>query len=173
MHLGEVAAIARRVQGRRRLRDVLADDDGVADVPVAEAELVMSQADGARVVRALRLLEGAAEERDAAGRLPARDGQLAVQAPELRQAGRMQALPLFRGIAERLSGLADVVLLEPCLRQRGADLEGLVAGQLRLLLGAHQQRRGVGAVSLLEGLRCLGEDRWQRHARQYTRYTAA
>src|SRR5258708_37859818 len=91
--------MAGRVQGRGRLRDVLADDDGVADVPVAEAELVMSQADGARVVRALRLLEGAAEERDAAGSLPARDGQLAGQAPALRQAGRSPAPPPSRGAA--------------------------------------------------------------------------
>ena len=56
----EVAAVAGRVQRRRRLRDVLADDRRVADVAVAEAELVVGEADRARVVRALRLLQRAA-----------------------------------------------------------------------------------------------------------------
>ena len=46
----QVAAVAGGVQRRGRLRDVLADDRGVADVAVAQPELVVGEADGARVV---------------------------------------------------------------------------------------------------------------------------
>ena len=119
----EVPAVARRVQRRRRLRDVLADDRRVADLPVAEAELVVGEADRARVVRALRLLQRAGQERDAARRLAARDRQLAVQPPELRQPGRVEPLALFGRIAQRFGRLTDVVLQEPGLGQRAANLQ--------------------------------------------------
>ena len=119
----EVAPIAGGVQRRGRLRDVLADDGGVADVAVAETELVVGEADGARVVGALGLLERAAEERDAARRLAARDRQPAVQPPELGQPRRIEPLALFGRIAERLGRLADVVLLKPGLGQGASDLE--------------------------------------------------
>jgi hypothetical protein len=43
----EVPAIARRLQRRRGLGDVLADDRDVADLAIALAELVMREADAA------------------------------------------------------------------------------------------------------------------------------
>ena len=95
MDQGQVALIAGGVQRRRRLRDVLADDGGVADVAVAEAELVVGEADGAGVVGALGLLQRAAEKGDAARGFPLGDRQLAVKAPQLGQASRVQALTLF------------------------------------------------------------------------------
>ena len=69
-----------------------------------------------------------ARKRDAARRLAPGDGQLAVQAPELRETGRVQPLALLGGSAQRLGRLPDIVLLEPGLSERGPDLERLVAG---------------------------------------------
>ena len=115
----EVAAIAGGVQRGRRLRDVLADDGRVADVAVAEPELVVGEPDRARIVRALRLLQGA-RPRSAMPRegSPLRNRQLAVQPPQLRQPGRVQPLALVGRIAQRFGRLADVVLLEPGLGER-------------------------------------------------------
>ena len=53
----EVAAIARRVQRRRGLRDVLADDGDVRHLAIAQAELVVGEADAARVVGGFRVLQ--------------------------------------------------------------------------------------------------------------------
>ena len=55
----------------------------------------------------------------------------------------MQPVALFRGIAEHVGGLADVVLLKPCLGESAADLEGLVTREARLFQGANEHRRGV------------------------------
>ena len=95
MHHREVPPIAGGVERRRGLRDVLADDGRVADLPVAEAELVVGEADGARIVRALGRLQGFGEERDAARRFAAGGGQAAVHAPEVGQPGGIQPLPRF------------------------------------------------------------------------------
>ena len=48
VHEREVATIAGRVQRGRGLCQVLADDAGIADLLVAECQLVMREADGAR-----------------------------------------------------------------------------------------------------------------------------
>ena len=45
---------------------MLPDDGGVADLPVAEPELVVGKADRPRVVGALGQFQGFGEERDAA-----------------------------------------------------------------------------------------------------------
>ena len=82
----QMAAIARRVKGRRRLGDVLADDGDVADLPIAVAELVMGEADGARIVRQFGLLQRAAVERDRARLIAARRREAAMQPPQCRQA---------------------------------------------------------------------------------------
>ena len=126
----EVAPVAGGVQRRGRLRDVLADDGAVADLPVAEAELVVGEADGARVVRALRLLQRAREKRNAARRLPLGDRQLAVQPPELGQPGGMQPLALFGRMAQRVGRLTDVVLQEPRFGQRRSAAAGSRRGSV-------------------------------------------
>ena len=124
----------------------------------------MGQADRPRIVCALGLLQRPGEERNAARRLAARDRQLAVQTPQLRKTGRMQPLALLGRIPEGLCRLADVILLEPGLGQGGADLEGLVAGQPRLLERAKQERGRIGALSLLKGVYRLGVTLGERHA---------
>ena len=43
-----------------------------------ESEVIRREADGAGIVRAFGLLQGAAEQRDAARRFPLGDGELAV-----------------------------------------------------------------------------------------------
>ncbi len=111
---------------------MLAHDRHLADLPVAQPELVVGEADGARVVRALRLFQGLGKEGDAAGRLAPRHRQPAVHAPEVREPGRIQPLaPLRRG-AQRVGRLPDVVLEQPRLGQGTSDLDLLVAGQPRL-----------------------------------------
>ena len=57
---------------------MLAHDGDVADLAVAEAELVVGEADGPRVVRALGLLQRLGEEGNAARGLAAGNGQPAV-----------------------------------------------------------------------------------------------
>ena len=85
MHEREMTTIAGGVERRRGLRDVLADDGGVADLAVALAELVVREADGARIVRGFGVLQRAAVVRDRARLVAARGGQASVQPPERRQ----------------------------------------------------------------------------------------
>ena len=95
MHHRQVPPVAGGVQRRSRLRQVLADDGGVADLAVAEGQLVVGEADGAGIVRALRQPQRLGEERDAAGGLAAGGGHAAVHAPEVGQPGRIGPLPRF------------------------------------------------------------------------------
>ena len=81
-----MAAVAGRVQRRGGLGDVLAHDGDVADLAVALAELVVGQADAARIVGDLGLLQRAAVQRDRARLIAARRRQPAVQPPQRRQA---------------------------------------------------------------------------------------
>ena len=62
----EVAAIAGGVQRRCGFGQVLADDARVADLLVAERQLVVREADRARVVRELGVLQRAGVQRDGA-----------------------------------------------------------------------------------------------------------
>ncbi len=59
VHEREVTAIACGVQRRRGLGEMLADDARIADLLVAERELVVRQADRSRVVRELGMLQRA------------------------------------------------------------------------------------------------------------------
>ena len=51
----EVAPVAGRVEGRDGLAHLLPDDGGIADLPVADAQLVVGEADGSGVERLLGL----------------------------------------------------------------------------------------------------------------------
>ena len=62
----EVTQIAGGMEGGRGLRDVLANDGAVANLPVAEAEFVMGETDGTGIVRPLGLFQRACKEGDAA-----------------------------------------------------------------------------------------------------------
>ena len=92
VHQREMAAVARRMQRGGRFGDVLADDRHVADLRVAERQLVVGAADGARVVGDLRLLERAAMQRDRARLLAAAVRDAAVQAPQGGQQDRRDRL---------------------------------------------------------------------------------
>ena len=105
MHHREVASIAGGVQGRGGLGDVLAHDGHVADLAITEAQLVVGESDGPRVVRTLGLLQGLGEERDAAGRFAAGNGQAAVYPPHVRKPRRIQPLPPCGRRAQRLRRL--------------------------------------------------------------------
>src|SRR6185369_15049434 len=86
VHEREVAAIAGGVERGGGLGDVLAHDRDVADLAVAAAQLVMREADGARLVGAFGLLQRAALEGDGPRLVAARPGEAAVQPPERREA---------------------------------------------------------------------------------------
>ncbi len=163
VHHREVTPVARGVQRGGGAGDVLADDGHLADLPVAQPQLVVGEPDGARIVRALGLLQRLGQERDAAGRLAARHGQPAVHAPEVRQPGRVEALPPFRRIAQRFGRLPDVVLEQPGLGQRAADLGLLVAIAAGLLQRANEEGGRLRAVPVLERLHGLAVEIWVRH----------
>ena len=66
MHQRQVALVAGGVQRRGRLGQVFPEDAGVADLLVAQRQLVMGQADGARVAGQFRELQRARVEGDGA-----------------------------------------------------------------------------------------------------------
>ena len=65
---------------------MLANDARVADLLVAERELVVREADRAGVVRELGMLERARVQRDGARLFAARERDATVQPPRVRQA---------------------------------------------------------------------------------------
>ena len=66
MEHGEIAAVARGVQCRRCFGDVLADDGRVADLAIAEGELIVGQTDGFGIVGLLGVTKRSSEQRDRA-----------------------------------------------------------------------------------------------------------
>ena len=132
MNHREVPTVACRMESRRRLGDVLANNRHVADVAITEAQFVVREADGARIMRAFGLPQCLGEKRDAAGGLAARNRQAAVDAPQIGQARGVEALSTFGRLTKRLRGLTNVVLQEPRFRQGAADLNLLIAVQARL-----------------------------------------
>ncbi len=153
MHEPEVAAVAGGVQGCSRFAGVLAHDGGVADLAIAERQLVVGESDGARVVGELRLLQGAAVERDRARLLAAGVSHAAVEAPQRGEEDRRDRF------AKRVGDRPSVVLAcatSPCCRnasakrtadrqlvdalQRGLE-EAATGGQRRLRPGHAQCAR--------------------------------
>ena len=80
-----MAAIAGGVERRGCFANVLADDRGVADLGVAERQLVVGEAHRPRVVCGLRVLEGASVEGNRARLFRPGVGDAAVQTPEGRE----------------------------------------------------------------------------------------
>ena len=78
----EMAAVAGRVQRRRRFGDVLTENRDVAHLPIAPSQLVMSETDGARVVRHFGILQRADVQGDRARLIAAGRRQPAVQPPQ-------------------------------------------------------------------------------------------
>jgi hypothetical protein len=165
MHQGEVTTVARRVQRGGGLADVLAHDGDVADLPVALAELVMRAPDPARVVRGLRLLQGARVHGDGARLIAARGRQAAVQAPERGEPSRRHRIAEGVGrAAERARRLIQVVLQQRRLGEHRADGKLFVSRQRRA------QRRGehlhgCSALAALERGAGAHQQRLQRRRR--------
>ncbi len=158
----EMTAIAGGEQRRRGLGDVLADDRDVADLAVALAELVVGEADGARVVRDLGVLQRAAVQRDGARLIAARRGEPAVQPPERREPRRGNRVAEgVRRPAERGRRLIEIVLQQPRFGERRADGELVFARQARGAKGGREQLRGFGTAAALERGACAREKRLQ------------
>ena len=126
----EMTTIAGREERRGCLGEVLADDGRVADLPVALRQLEMGEADGARVVRGLGVLQPSAVERDRARLIAARGGEPPVQAPERREPrGGNRVAERVRRSAERRRGLIEIVLQQPGFGERRPDGELVLARQ--------------------------------------------
>ena len=67
----EVSPIASCVEGRCSFGQMLADDSGITDLLVTERKLIMRKANGARIVRQLRMLQRTRMEGDGARLLAA------------------------------------------------------------------------------------------------------
>ena len=89
----EMTSIAGRVQRRRRFREMVADDARVADLLVAEGQLVVGKTDRARVVRELGVLQRARMQRDRPRLLALGVRDPAMQAPESSRAARRRCAP--------------------------------------------------------------------------------
>jgi len=114
VHQREMTAIPRSVERGRGFREMLADDAGVADLLVAERELVVREADGPRIVRELGVLQRAGMERDRARLFTAGVRDAPVQAPqcrELRIADRLAQR--VGGTSKRGRGLGEIILEQP------------------------------------------------------------
>ena len=151
MHEREVAAVAGSMQRRRRFGDVLADNRDVADLAVGLAELVVGEADGARIMRGVGGLQRAAVQRDRARLIAARPGETAVQPPERGQpSGRNRFAEGVGRPAERGGRLIEIVLQQPCFGEHGPHGQLLVARQRG---GANRRRehlRGLGTVAAFQ-----------------------
>ena len=83
VHHGQVTLVAGGVQGGGCLGNVLAHDRHVADLPIALAKVEVRQADGAGVVRDLRLFQRTVMQRDGPGLLAAGKRDPPMQSPEI------------------------------------------------------------------------------------------
>ena len=160
MHERQVAAFAGRMERGRGLGQVLADDAGVADLLVAVGELIVGEADGARVMGELRVLERTRVQRDRSRLLAAGKRDPAVQAPERgqRRVGDRLANRVGRS-SEGGRGLREVVLQQPCFRQRGANGQFVVASERSGAQERRQQLRSFGAAPAFERRMRAGERR--------------
>ena len=112
MHERQVTPVARGVQGRRRLGDVLANDGEVADLSVALSQLVAGEPDGAGVVGDLCVLERPGLERDGTRLVATGRRETSVQAPERREPRRGNRVAEGVGRASECACcLFEVVLL--------------------------------------------------------------
>src|SRR5262245_61808661 len=121
MDHGQMTTITGSVEGRCGLRDVLPNDRRVADLAIAEPQLVVCEPYGAGIVRALGLRESLDQKRNATGGFTAGRRQPPVHPPQLGQSGRLQTLARFGRTAKRLGRLSQVVLEEPGLGEGAAD----------------------------------------------------
>ena len=158
MDHGEMASIACGVQSGGRLGDVLPHDRHLADLTVAEAQLVVGKADRTRVVGAFRLLQCFGQERDPAGGLAPGNSQAAVHAPQVGEPGRIEPLAPLRRFSQRFGRLPHVVLQKPGFRQSAANLRLLVSMQPRAPEGAYEEACRLGPGPSFQGLYGLSKE---------------
>ncbi len=165
MHERQVPTIAGGVQRVGRRRQVLADDAGVADLLVAERQLVVGQADGARVVGELGVLEGTRVEGDGARLLAAREGDAAVQPPQRRELAVADRLAEgVGGTPEQAGRLGEIVEQQVrvgrAARERRAHPR---ATATRLRSQLTEDLSGLGSAAPFE--RALRADQGRLHGR--------
>jgi len=112
--------------------DMLAHDGHVADLPVTLSEIEVGETDGSRIVRDLGLLQGAVVERNGPRLFAAREGDAAMQAPQIRVQDRRNSLAQgVRRPSEHGSGLCKIALQEVRFSQHDPDTELVVLGKSR------------------------------------------
>ncbi len=111
--------IAGRVQRGRGFRQVLADDARVAHLLVGKRQFVVGEADRARIMSEVGMLERARMERNRPRLLAARERQPAMQPPQCGKLaiGNLVAERVGR-TAERGGGLSQVILQQPGFGER-------------------------------------------------------
>ena len=172
MEQREIAAIARGVKRRRCFGDVLAHDRGVADLAIAEGELVVGQTDGFGIVGLLGVTKRSSEQRDRARLVPFRERDSPMKPPKRgKQSGREIFARRVGRASESGRRLRDVIAHQPrfgeCASQTDLILVFEPGGFQRL--GEHGDRIGVTAT-----LQCRSRARQRRlkgdgdHRREYT-----
>lgn len=169
MHHREMTTITRGVKGGSRPRDVLANNRGITNLAITETELIMREADRARIVSALGLFEGARQKGDAAGWFAPGDRHSTVHSPKVRQTSRIEPLTLVWRTTQRLRSLPKVVLEEPRLRESATNLDLVVSTERRIFESPNEKGSRLWAASLFQGLQSLAVKR--SHGAQYTWYT--
>ncbi len=171
----EMPAVAGRVQRRGRFGQVFADDSGVADLLVTERELVVREADEARVVRELGMLQRAGVQRDGARLFAACIRDAPVQPP---QRGELRVADRFaqgvRWAAERRGGLRQVVLEQPCFGKPRANGKLVLARERSRTEHRREQLSCFRATSPFERSlrpRQHGMNSDRRQWQEYTQYT--
>src|SRR5690349_6812681 len=152
MHEREVTTIACRVEGRRRLRQVLADDTGVADLLVTERQFVVRKADRAGIMSQLGMLQRARMQRDRARLFTAGVRDAAVQTPECRElrVADWLAQRIWRS-AERGRRLGEVIAQQPGFGQRGANGNLILSRQRAWAKQWCEQLPRLGSAPPFEG----------------------
>ncbi len=131
MHHGEVPLVAGGVQRRGRFGDMLADDGHVADLAITLAEIKVREANGAGVVRDLRLLQGAVVKGNGARLFAAGEGDAAMQPPQIGVQDLRQAFTnRVRRAAEDGSGLCKIALQEVRFSQHDPHAQFIVPRQV-------------------------------------------
>ena len=153
-------AIAHCVQCGGGLRQVLANDARIADLLVAKRKLVMGKTDRACVVRELRMFECSRVQSDRARLLAACKCDAAVKSPGVRKTriGYLFTKSVWRP-AECRGGLSEIILKKPCLGQRRADAQLVVAAERAAPEHPLKQGRDLIPAAALEGSGNAGEGR--------------
>ena len=142
MHERQMATVACGVQRGRGLCQVVAHDARLPDLPVAMRELVMCEADCARIVCKFGVLERARVQRDGARLLAAGVGDAAVQPPECGQTRVADRLTDAAGWPAQSGGsLGEVVLHQPGFGQCASNRHFVLAAESRR---PEQRRQDLG-----------------------------